>query len=123
MAKIPKLAPCGRVDFHALRVSFISAVIESGATVKEAMAAARHSTPNLTMNTYARTREGRLAEIAEHIGAGILTGETDSQSPMAAQFRATGTEDACAASAYGEQEVGSIPPASTTLPGSEVVGR
>ena len=55
-AKIKKDAPGGRLDFHCLRVSFISAVIESGATVKEAMAAARHSTPSLTLNTYGRAR-------------------------------------------------------------------
>ena len=117
-AKISKDAPGGKLDFHSLRVSFISRVIESGASVKEAMEAARHSTPNLTLNVYGRAKEGRLAEIAEHIGAGILTAETELESPTTAQFQATGTEDACGTTGYGEQVVGSIPPASTTLPES-----
>ena len=110
-AKIKKDAPGGRLDFHCLRVSFISAVIESGATVKEAMAAARHSTPNLTMNVYGRAREGRLAEIAERIGGAVLSAEPESTAT--AQKLAVGAESYCPNSGYGEQEVGSIPPAST----------
>jgi len=113
-AGIAKNAVHGKLDFHSLRVSFISRVIESGASVKEAMAAARHSTANLTLNTYGRTKEGRLAEIAEHIGAGILIDETAPESTMTAQLQATGTEDAYPTSGYGEVGVGSIPPASTS---------
>jgi integrase len=41
-------------DFHSLRVLFISRVVASGASVKEAQTLARHSTPVLTMNTYSR---------------------------------------------------------------------
>ena len=82
-AGVNKNAPGGKLDFHSLRTAFISRVLESGASVKEAMALARHSTPNLTLNVYGRAREGRLAEIAEAVGAGILTAETGWQSPMA----------------------------------------
>ena len=39
-------------DFHSLRHTFITNVVKSGATIKEAQALARHSTANLTMNVY-----------------------------------------------------------------------
>jgi len=71
-AKIPKWTPLGKLDFHAFRVAYISLVLESGASVKEAQALARHSSPNLTMNTYARTRPGRLHEVAEKVGEAML---------------------------------------------------
>jgi len=66
-AGIPKNTPEGKVDFHALRVTFITRVVESGANLKEAQTLARHTTAALTMNTYARTRPDRLQGIAEWI--------------------------------------------------------
>jgi len=59
--------PEGRLDFHCLRVSFITAVVDSGATVPEAMRLARHSTPVLTLKTYARTQQNRLKDIVEAV--------------------------------------------------------
>ncbi len=41
-------------DFHALRVSFITAMLRGGPSVKVAQTLAQHSTPVLTMNTYNR---------------------------------------------------------------------
>lgn len=58
----------GKLDFHALRVTFTTMVVDCGASVKEAQAMARHSTPNLTMNTYARAASKRLSYLAESIG-------------------------------------------------------
>ena len=110
-AGISKDAPGGKLDFHALCVSFISRVIESGASVKEAMSLARHSSPNLTLNVYGRTREARLGEIVEHVGGGILPDETGCESPTTAQLRATGTESACPTGAYGEVAAGQLPEA------------
>ena len=55
----------GILCFHCLRVTFITRVIESGANLKEAQTLARHQTPHLTMNVYARTRDERLSEVAE----------------------------------------------------------
>ena len=54
----------GVLDFHCLRTTYVSLVIESGASVKEAMTLARHSTPNLTLNVYARARQERLEQVA-----------------------------------------------------------
>ena len=64
-AHIPKWTPNGKIDFHSLRNIYVSNIIEAGATVKEAQSLARHSTPNLTLNTYARASQKRLAELAE----------------------------------------------------------
>ena len=67
-AGIPKETPRGKLDFHALRVAYVSFCLEVGAGAKEAQQLARHATPELTMNVYARTRETRLTEIAEAVG-------------------------------------------------------
>jgi integrase len=71
-AGVPKDGPEGRVDFHALRVAYATLVIESGATVKEAQTLLRHSTPNLTMNVYARARQDRLVDVTKQVGRAIL---------------------------------------------------
>lgn len=67
-ANIPKQTEKGKIDFHALRVAYVSIMLESGASAKEAQTLARHNKPELTMNVYARTRESRLAEVAEKVG-------------------------------------------------------
>ncbi len=41
--------------------------------MKEAQTLGRHSTPVLTMNTYARTQADRLSELTEAIGNEILS--------------------------------------------------
>ena len=42
------------LTFHSLRVSYISWLVRSGASVKTCQSLARHSTPMLTVGTYAR---------------------------------------------------------------------
>ena len=88
-AGIPKCTSDGKIDFHACRVAYISFVVEAGATVKEAQAMARHSTPDLTMNTYARTREHRLSALAERVAETALSGEKCAHS---VHEEATGTD-------------------------------
>jgi integrase len=73
-AGIPKHTKEGKLDFHALRVTYTTLVIEAGATVKEAQTLLRHSNPQLTMNIYARTREGRLADVTENVGRVVMAG-------------------------------------------------
>jgi len=63
----------GKLDFHALRVAYVTFVLEAGATVKEGQTLARHATPDLTMNVYARVRNERLAELAEKMGEVVLS--------------------------------------------------
>lgn len=43
-------------DFHSLRVCFVSRLIYSAASVKTVQQLARHATPDLTLNVYARLR-------------------------------------------------------------------
>ena len=62
----------GKLDFAALRNSYVTLAAEAGANVKELQTLARHSTPALTMNVYARNRNGRLSELAEKIGETVL---------------------------------------------------
>ncbi len=73
-AGIPKATPHGKIAFHALRTSFVTLTYECGATHKEAQELARHGTPGLTANTYARARRERLATIAEKTGETVLSG-------------------------------------------------
>lgn len=68
-ANIPVETHEGVVDFHATRTTFITLVYDLGGSTREAMTLARHSSPSMTLNTYARTREARLPEITEKIGA------------------------------------------------------
>ena len=44
------------VDFHALRHTYISRLVRSGANVKVAQELARHSTPTLTLGRYAHVK-------------------------------------------------------------------
>jgi len=45
----------GRIaDFHSLRVSFVTALVRSGASPKLVQTLARHSDPRLTFNTHTR---------------------------------------------------------------------
>jgi len=67
-AGIPKHAFGGKLDFHSLRVSYVSFVLQAGATVKEAQVLSRHSTPDLTVNVYGRARQDRLSTLAEVVG-------------------------------------------------------
>lgn len=67
-AGVPLTTPEGKADFHALRTTFTTLVFESGANIKDAMSLVRHGTPGLTINTYARTRQDRLAEVVEKVG-------------------------------------------------------
>src|SRR5262249_47378802 len=41
-------------DFHGLRVSYVTALVKGGASLKVAQELARHSTPVLTLNTYSK---------------------------------------------------------------------
>lgn len=53
-AGLPYRTDSGVADFHALRVSYVSALALSNAPVKVVQSLARHSTPTLTLNVYTR---------------------------------------------------------------------
>ena len=71
-AQIPKETDEGKIDFHAFRVACITLLFETGgATPVEAQEIARHSTLDLTMIVYARTRKENLKRVVEKIGESI----------------------------------------------------
>ncbi len=67
-AGIPKWTDEGKVDFHSLRTTYCTLLMDSHANTKEAMTLMRHSTPDLTLQTYARTRPERLHALADVVG-------------------------------------------------------
>ncbi len=70
-AGIPKLTEEGKVDFHAFRTTFATLTVELGASVREVQGLMRHSTPQLTMNVYAKTRSERLTALVDNVGNAI----------------------------------------------------
>jgi len=77
----------GRVaDFHALRHTYISGIVASGASVKVAQELARHSTPVLTIGRYSHARVHDLTGALDKLPV------THDAEPQAQ--RATGTDDA-----------------------------
>lgn len=70
-------------DFHSLRVAFVTNVVAGGADAKTAQTLARHSTPVLTMNVYARTLRGSEAK--------ALANMPDFSPTESSRQRATGT--------------------------------
>jgi len=74
------------VDFHSVRHTYITAVVNGGASVKVAQELARHSTPTLTIGRYSHTRIHDLTRALESL-------PDLSTSPETAEMRATGTFD------------------------------
>jgi integrase len=67
-AGIPYRDGAGRViDFHALRASYITNLIQSGADVKTAQMLARHSNPSLTISRYTHTDDARKRDALENM--------------------------------------------------------
>ncbi len=76
-------------DFHALRHTFISRLVSSGASVKVAQELARHSTPTLTIGRYAHARLHDLTQALDNLPeVGGASGPRD-----VVAMRATGTHD------------------------------
>ena len=72
-AGIAKSTDEGTVDFHALRVTYATLLIERGASPKETQELLRHASPDMTMNVYARTRQDSLPRLAERIGETLIS--------------------------------------------------
>lgn len=53
-AGIPERTEAGQVDFHALRVSYVTSLARAGVPLALAQKLARHSTPMLTAGVYSR---------------------------------------------------------------------
>jgi len=62
----------GKVDFHSFRRTFVTLLIESGANLREAQKLARHASPELTMNLYAKTRPDSISNLSERVGKAVF---------------------------------------------------
>ena len=91
---------CTDIDFHCLRVSYISWLVQSGANVKTCQQLARHSTPVLTIGTYARVS---LNDEANALAS--LPGTTPDERQS---LRATGTDGRAEMPAENMQKTGFI---------------
>ena len=93
-AGIPKKDERGRtVDVHAMRTTFGTLLSKGGVAPRTAQAAMRHSTINLTMNTYTDPKLLDVAGAMESLPA-LPIGAKDGQSDSAALgAKATGTDD------------------------------
>lgn len=66
-AGIPHSTAAGRVDFHAIRASYITGLVIAGVPLPFVQKAARHSDPRLTMR-YVRTTDEQLAAEVGKLG-------------------------------------------------------
>jgi integrase/recombinase XerD len=74
---IPIITDEGEVDFHALRVTFTTLILDCGANPKEAQDLCRHAGTSLTMKVYARSRPERLHEIVEELSIKLFEPKAD----------------------------------------------
>ena len=63
-----------KLDFHALRTTSINLIMDTGLSLKDAQAFARHASPEMTLNVYGRPREDRIAEAVEEVARGLNIG-------------------------------------------------
>jgi integrase len=54
-------------DFHCLRHSYVSAIVQCGGSVKDSMELARHHDPDLTLNRYAHARLEDLSQVVNRL--------------------------------------------------------
>jgi site-specific recombinase XerC len=66
-AGIDRETASGVIDFHALRATYVSHLVSSGASVKTCQVLARHSTPSLTIGIYAKASVHDLAGAVESL--------------------------------------------------------
>ena len=87
-AGAPYVDASGRIaDFHALRVTYITAIVKGGATVKQAQSLSRHSDPKLTLNVYAKLGINDLASALDALPA------VEKSCSNVAAMKAAGTDD------------------------------
>ncbi|MCH8807381.1 MAG: tyrosine-type recombinase/integrase [Planctomycetes bacterium] len=78
-ASIPAETPDGRVDFHSLRVTFVTGLARGGVHPRKAMQLARHSSIELTMRVYTKLQTTELASCLD-----VLPDTPDSAAPAKA---------------------------------------
>jgi hypothetical protein len=92
-ADIPSKGRGGTLEFHSLRVTFITLALEAGANPKEVMDLARHKTVDMTFRVYAMSRWEWPGELAEAVGQMVKPGrETEKSVQASVQAQAVGAE-------------------------------
>jgi hypothetical protein len=86
---IPRLTEEGKLDFHALRTTFINLVMRSGADAKTAQALARHANIKMTMDVYARVVPQALRDAADKVWGVIRGNSTEEAGAMYGQDSVT----------------------------------
>lgn len=71
-AGLKKVTLEGNVDFHALRVAYTTLALELGTDLKTVQTLTRHSTAEMMLMTYGRSRNDRLATTAQALGDAIF---------------------------------------------------
>jgi len=79
------------VDFHALRHTYISAIVAGGASVKTAQELARHSSPSLTIGRYSHARLHDLRGALDSLPS--VNPADEPAQPEREVLRATGTDE------------------------------
>jgi site-specific recombinase XerC len=92
-AGIPYETASGLCDFHALRGTYVSHLVSSGASVKTCQTLARHATPSLTIGLYAK------ASLHDIAGAVESLPDLTALPPKSETIAATGTDGRSAPSA------------------------
>ena len=87
-AGIPYATDEGVADFHSLRAYYVSALVRSGASIKEVQTLARHAKPQTTLNHYAKVSVRDLRGAVECLPAPRIDGPDTEPAALAA----TGTE-------------------------------
>ena len=114
-AGIPYRDDSGRVaDFHAFRHTYVSMVVQSGASVKVAQELARHSTPTLTIGRYAHAslqdQTAALAALpaipAGPSAPGLPILDIDAEDDVKGSNRAADAQRSCGEMGQNEAEPG-----------------
>jgi len=94
----------GKLDFHALRTTCITHLLAK-TDVKSVMEIARHGSPNLTLNTYGRGIDDRIAAAVERLGDLITTSTCTKSAQRQILKKAAGAENLDASTVYDAGEV------------------
>jgi integrase len=105
-AGLARASQHGKATFHSLRVCFIQAVVESGADVKAIMEAARHSSAQMSLETYAKPNVENIRQASTTAANSLLN---QIESPNLAPQKAAVAGSDYETMAYAESEFGSNP--------------
>ena len=78
----------GKIDFHSFRVTYITLILESGASIQYAQNLARHADPKLTFNVYGKTNDEQIRALTEATG-GIILAQRENKKAVNSELSTT----------------------------------